>query len=116
MKIKDHDKKNTGMSLNVSPELLDKLRKNEAVIEREKKEDEKRKEDFWGQSTLSDSYFRVAGSLLGIILFLYFTALVFSPIFLLIEKIYPPATTRYVIFPIFIVVGYGVWRFVKWAN
>jgi len=80
------------------------------------KHGEKEKEDCSGQPTLSDSYERVAGHLLGIFLFLFFTTLVATPILLFINKIYPLASNRYVIYLIFALAGYGVWRFNKWTN
>ena len=54
--------------------------------------------------------------LVGAILLIIFTLLFTAPIILLIQKIYPPAATSYVVYLILISVGYGLWRFIRWAN
>lgn len=75
------------------------------------------KEHYSGKPALSDSYERVASHLLGIFLFLFFTALVAVPILLLAHKIYPPVSKNvYVIYTVFILAGYGLWRFGKWID
>lgn len=100
----------------ISPALLIKVRKEEKRIEWERRKEERDERNFWGQSTLHDSYLRAVGHLLGIILFLYFATLLSTPILLLINKVYPPLAHPYVVVGIICAVGYGLWRYLKWAR
>ncbi len=101
----------------VSAELLKKIRKEEKRVEWGKRKEERDEANFWGQSTLQDSYLRIAGHLLGIVLFLYFVTIFSMPILFLTNKIHPPFANSYVVVVTVICsVGYGLWRFLKWAD
>jgi|SRR3989344_5661372 len=106
---------NVRESIKISPEQLARLRKEEKQMAWEEKKDKRYAKEFWGESTLMDSYLRVAGSLLKVFLFLYPVTLV-SMLFLLIINWLYPLSIPYVMLPVFLSVGYVAWRFMKWVH
>jgi hypothetical protein len=89
---------------------LAQLRKEERRIAWKEMQEERDREMFVGRSTL-----RIAKLLGGALLFLWFTTMISIPFLLLAYWLYPSAFP-YAVYPILIAVGYGLWRFQKWAN
>lgn len=77
-------------------------------------------ETFRGKKKKSDSFrdnFRgKVEFIIGLVAFLYLTTLLSAPAVLLIDKIYPPLADSRFIYFIFILIGFGFWKFIKWVD